>query len=140
MSQATSIMSRTVLLLHRLPDGSTHFDWLIERTPGEERVLTIRLADRPDRQVTGSLVGRRLTDHRRVYLALEGEISGGRGFVERIAEGELEAMPSSDPTAWVFRGGLGSASGMFHIQKRDSSDEVVVRFTLGTTGPGSPVR
>ncbi|MBK7405568.1 MAG: hypothetical protein IPJ41_13305 [Phycisphaerales bacterium] len=85
-------MGRSVLLRHDLPDGSHHFDWLIEPAgpgPGtgpEDRVLVAwRLPVPPGPGV--ELRAARLEPHRRLYLAYEGPVSGGRGSVRRIASG-----------------------------------------------------
>jgi hypothetical protein len=80
-------MMRAVVLEHTLPDGSRHFDWMIERPdPGEERRLcTWRTQHRPDRSV--GFDGRRIGDHRAAYLSFEGELGSGRGRVVRVASG-----------------------------------------------------
>jgi len=88
-------MGRTVVLRHQLPDGSHHFDWLIEPEgadagagePDARVLIAWRLAHRPDEAVGGELGAERLRPHRRLYLDYEGAISGGRGEVTRVAEG-----------------------------------------------------
>lgn len=88
-------MGRTVVLRHDLPDGSHHFDWLIEPEgadagagePDARVLIAWRLARRPDESVGSELAAERLSPHRRVYLEYEGPISGGRGEVTRVAEG-----------------------------------------------------
>jgi len=75
----------TVLLRHDLPDGSHHFDWLLAQD-GDGPLLTFRL-DRDISLDTEAFEAERLADHRRVYLAYEGEISGGRGSVARVVQG-----------------------------------------------------
>jgi hypothetical protein len=81
-------MPRAVVLEHTLPDGSAHFDWMIEHPAltGERRLATWRTAARPDR--ADAFSGERIGDHRAAYLAFEGEIPGGRGRVRRVAQGE----------------------------------------------------
>lgn len=81
-------MMRSVVLEHRLPDGSRHFDWMIERPdPGVERRLwTWRTEARPDR--VEAFAGEQIGNHRVVYLEFEGELSGGRGRVTRVAAGQ----------------------------------------------------
>lgn len=80
-------MTRAVVLEHTLPDGSRHFDWMIERLePGTERRLcTWRTEHRPD--VAGRFRGERIGDHRAAYLEFEGELSENRGRVVRLASG-----------------------------------------------------
>lgn len=96
------MIARCVLMRHTLHDGSSHVDWLLERAAGDERLLTFRLAQRPDR--VGPLVAQQLPDHRRAYLEYEGEISGGRGHVVRLGSGECEvARPGPDTLHVRFR-------------------------------------
>jgi hypothetical protein len=82
-------MLRTVVLEHRLPDGDSHFDWMIERSgPGEDRrLITWRTECRPD--LVLEFRGERIGDHRAAYLEFEGELSGGRGQVVRVASGRV---------------------------------------------------
>lgn len=80
---------RFAVLLHQLPEGSResdHFDLLLEH---EGTLLTWRLAIEPLLENARSLATK-LPDHRLVYLTYEGPISGNRGTVTRVAEGELE--------------------------------------------------
>lgn len=106
--------ARTVLLRHTLPDGSHHFDWMIEAPLARERRLVTFRADsaailsRPPRPPetprlqtppppTGphpepvsppaALSITSIGDHRAAYLEYEGEMAGGRGVVERVACG-----------------------------------------------------
>lgn len=82
-------MLRTVVLEHTLPDGGFHFDWMIERADSEEdrRLITWRSACRPD--LFTDFRGERIGDHRAVYLEFEGDLSGGRGRVVRVASGRV---------------------------------------------------
>ncbi len=96
------MIARCVLLRHTLPDGAAHIDWLLEREAGEEGLLTFRLAERPDR--AGRLVAQQLPDHRRAYLEFEGEVSGGRGRVDRLGAGECVVdQPAPDLLRVRFR-------------------------------------
>jgi hypothetical protein len=93
-------MPRWTLLRHDLPDGTSHLDWLIERRDGDAGLLTFRLPIPPDwpgllaaclaspgRGACAEVAAAALPDHRREYLAYEGEVSGNRGRVRRLAEG-----------------------------------------------------
>lgn len=86
-------MARMVLLLHEVPGGASHFDWLIQR-PGEEheppttrRLISFRMRHRPDDPSGVVLLGERMKDHRNAYLDYDGPVSGGRGSVRRVARG-----------------------------------------------------
>ena len=80
----------TVLLLHELPDGTSHVDWMIapDDTDGRELLVTFRVAGRVDELAAGGqLSARRIDDHRRAYLTYEGPVSNARGTVRRLAAG-----------------------------------------------------
>lgn len=94
------------LLLHELPDGSSHFDWMLARDETGP-LVTFRVADRIDLGVP-AFAATRLADHRRIYLTYEGEVSGGRGRVRRVAQGSA-AIELDDATQFVARGDFGGA-------------------------------
>ena len=80
-----------------LPGGASHFDWLIDRD-GVSPLLSFRLWERVDlcRPPREGMRAERMGDHRRAYLEYEGEVSGGRGEVKRVAEGEAEIVRESE--------------------------------------------
>lgn len=99
-------MPRAVILRHDLPDGTWHYDWMIERmipdlepdrpsdpTPDPDRrsLLTLRLDPAPDPPPLAAdpapFLAERLPDHRAFYLDHEGPVSEGRGTVTRVAVG-----------------------------------------------------
>lgn len=84
-------MAGTVVLLHRTPDGGQHFDWLLQRPTGGP-LITFRLDRRPDHPGHWPRSATRLPDHREIYLSFQGKLSGGRGAVSRVAEGECEVL------------------------------------------------
>lgn len=90
-------MGQWVLLRHELPDGTWHHDWMLE-DPGDPdgRLLTFRLDASVAWPPRGGFEATRLGAHRREYLSYEGEISGGRGIVRRVARGRCR-LESSDP-------------------------------------------
>lgn len=101
-------MPRTVVLRHDLPDGSHHYDWLIEpmgsaaapaadptADPDRRELIAWRLPDAPDTSAGTSITADRLPPHRRRYLDYEGPISGDRGRVRRIAQGRAEILTDS---------------------------------------------
>lgn len=101
-------MARTVVLLHVLPDGSRHFDWLFEQAGSSEleplddhrSLITFRLQYRPD--AAEVLDAERLEDHRRRYLEYEGPVSGNRGEVRRVLDGTCEVLIDHDETFEVM--------------------------------------
>lgn len=88
---------RWVLLRHEVPGPAGvsgvdwHFDWMIERVAGGA-LLTFRVMVRVDEVGVTEFVATKLADHRAVYLEYEGEISGGRGTVSRVASGKVVSM------------------------------------------------
>lgn len=94
---------KTVLLRHRMRGGD-HYDWLIEppggsieRGPGEPRLLTWRLTlpswhwRRHCGEGAAVLEMHELIAHRRAYLHRTGAVSGRRGCVQRVDEGDAIA-------------------------------------------------
>lgn len=81
-----------VLLLHELPDGSSHFDWMIERPNAQGGLITFRVSARIDLLEQGRFSAQRLADHREQYLSFEGPVAGGRGTVTRLARGEASMV------------------------------------------------
>jgi len=75
-----------VLLRHDLPDGSFHYDWLMERSTGGP-LLGFRVRERIDLLGGKEFTAERIPNHRAVYLEYEGDVSGGRGRVRREATG-----------------------------------------------------
>lgn len=83
-------MGRWVLLRHELPDGSWHYDWMLDPgTQPDAGLVSFRVMVRVDDWAQG-FDAQRLAAHRRAYLQYEGEVSDGRGRVERVAGGTCE--------------------------------------------------
>lgn len=113
MSPATTEHSakelRFVVLRHE-GIADPHFDLMLELEPGAP-LATWRSPVWPLRDGTPLV---RLRDHRREYFTFEGEISGGRGFVRRVAAGALHRVftgrmtvivrlgPSSEGEEWLI--------------------------------------
>ena len=111
-------MPRFVLLEHHW--NGVHWDFMLER--GD--VLRTWAIDEPI--VSGrDLPARLLGDHRRVYLDYEGEISGGRGRVERVASGTYRVVEWSEHLIKVELAGTQLAG------------ELELRFAGGES-PGAP--
>lgn len=117
---------RTVLLRHTLPDRTWHVDWLVERSPGEERPATWRLPAPLDAPGLSELEARRLLDHRRHYLTFEGDIGGGRGEVVRIAEGVVSGDIGDDACTLIVNFGAGD----LRLQGRRATGDLW-RFRIG---------
>lgn len=98
---------RTVVLYHEVPDGSSHFDWLIDRGDGG-RLLAYRMWHRVDDPWTVTFPAQREADHRREYLEYEGEVSRGRGRVVRVGEGRCRVVVETDRRVelWSEFGGV----------------------------------
>jgi DNA polymerase ligase (LigD)-like protein len=100
-------MPRFVLLYHDCPPGyerASHWDlmlefgemlrtWAIPQLPSAWHVahqITKTLFENcPALSVRNHVLAERLSDHRRDYLHLEGELSRNRGTVRRVAEGDF---------------------------------------------------
>jgi hypothetical protein len=84
-------MPAFVVLRHDCPDGSWHYDWMIERTdPGADMdrpLMTFRVQSLPTE--AAEFEAERIADHRRAYLEYEGKISGGRGSVRCLVGGSV---------------------------------------------------
>lgn len=109
-----------VILLHQLPDGTRHFDWLVQRfqpapghrpplDPEAKELLSYRVVERIDHHSAGFFIADRIADHRNKYLEVtRAEISGGRGIVQKVAAGivrRVEEMPGAVSIRGKFAGG-----------------------------------
>lgn len=88
---------RTVLLRHQLPDGSAHFDWMLQTSLAATAGLTTFRVDPPIHHPEIDLFDAEMIGvHRPMYLTYQGPLSDERGFVERVASGTVEVMEASD--------------------------------------------
>jgi hypothetical protein len=109
-------MRPAVLLRHDLPDGSGHWDWLIQRPgPPDAPLMSFRTPVRIDTGESPTFAATRIGDHRAVYLTFEGPISGGRGAVWRVASGQL-AILEETPESLILQGQIGAAAGTFRAR------------------------
>lgn len=84
-------MGAFVILRHETPDGGHHFDVMLQRGPGEALITFRTEAPLHEfiEEARGARFGlQRIGEHRGAYLTFEGELSGGRGRVRRVAAGE----------------------------------------------------
>lgn len=142
-------MGRTVLLLHQLPDGSSHLDWLMER-PDSDRLISFRVRDRIDSPSPACSVQRfkaeAMPDHRRAYLEYEGPVSGERGSVSRVAAGSVDWVErSTEAIAVILDFGSGPRRAEGRPSRVASSADspqtgAVWEFTLTSLEPNPPAR
>ena len=76
------------VVLHHMGYGDEHYDLMFELEPGG-LLATWRSPVWPLRHETPLTP---LKDHRRDYLTYEGEVSGGRGSVRRVAGGDYDLI------------------------------------------------
>jgi hypothetical protein len=120
-------------------DGAPHFDWMIERPEtvrGGQKgrdaqehcgvLITFRVRERIDLGLVRRFRAERIGEHRAAYLEFEGELTGGRGRVRRLARGELNIEEDSTG-AFACRGWLGSARGTFMGRRGGSGWEFEFR-------------
>ena len=99
------------VVLHHSDVDEPHFDLMFETLPGS-MLATWRSAEWP---IDGATPLTRLRDHRRLYLEYEGDLSGDRGTVMRVAEGtcqvevgenavwRIQLLTGSPPATLVLR-------------------------------------
>ncbi len=111
---------RTVQLLHELPNGTSHVDWMIAcDQAGRESLISFRLPRRIDDLKPGQrMPAERIADHRPAYLDYEGPVSDKRGSVRRLAWGT------------VVREHRQGSSWDFEIRWQDRGDGVSIRQRL----------
>jgi hypothetical protein len=93
------------VVLHHTGIEDPHFDLMFE-TSNESQLVTFRLPQWPLHENQPAI---KLRDHRRAYLTLQGDISMGRGRVDRLDEGEIQV--SQIALGWDLRIGE-----RFHLQ------------------------
>jgi hypothetical protein len=91
-------MPRFVLLYHECPPSlgkPSHWDLMLER---DGVLLTWNLSQLPAAWVGAAetIVATRIADHRIAYLDYEGPVSGDRGTVTRVDQGEYEVLSETD--------------------------------------------
>ena len=81
----------TVILQHDLPDGTSHFDWLLAvDSNGEKPLISFRVQERPDLVNESRWVDLdSRPDHKPEYLQIQGKLEGNRGVVTRLANGKI---------------------------------------------------
>ena len=111
-------MPRFVILRHEMPPGQargTHFDLMLEMGG------VLRTWSLPELLEIGKVIqAEALPDHRLAYLEYEGQVSGNRGAVSRVQEGEYQVV---DETADLLRYRLAGKSieGMLTLRRDEES-------------------
>jgi hypothetical protein len=102
MSEDLGVRSFAVLQHLGGADGA-HFDFLFD-TSDASPLITFRIPEWP--LAAGSTqAALKLRDHRRIYLTYEGQISGDRGHVSRVDEGNVRVTRAG--TSWLLSHGDG---------------------------------
>ena len=107
-------MPRFVILEHQFQ--GVHWDFMLE---SGELLRTWRL-DKPP-ESGRPIAATPLADHRRAYLDYEGEISGGRGRVNRWDQGEFEWLVDEPRSAEVRLDGR-RINGRAYLRRGASGD------------------
>ena len=90
---------RFVVLEHKLPPESerpSHWDLLLEQPPEWGGVLLSFEVSKPPAEWGPLTAVLKLPDHRALYLDYEGPISGNRGSVTRVLEGNIQWLEKTD--------------------------------------------
>jgi hypothetical protein len=111
-------MPRFVILRHELPPGhdrGTHFDLMLEMGG------VLRTWELPELLEVGKVIqAKALPDHRLAYLEYEGPVSGNRGTVSRIEDGEYD-MVEETGASWRYRLAGKMINGMLTLWRDEKS-------------------
>ncbi|MHC4562329.1 MAG: DNA polymerase ligase N-terminal domain-containing protein [Planctomycetota bacterium] len=113
-------MSDEFVILRHSDFGPMHYDLMLRYG---EALATWQLATDPRTIEPGqSVEAKRLPDHRLAYLTYEGPVSGGRGRVERVAQGTY-SLADEQPGRWgvSFEGGTITGSYELRCTEEESS-------------------
>lgn len=107
---------RFVLLHHTAsPTQADHYDLMLQMREGssDDEPVFKTFSTLADDVPKSSCLLRPSHDHRKLYLHFEGPISGGRGKVHRVDEGELTWIQNQEPLQFRLNGA--SLKGEFSI-------------------------
>jgi hypothetical protein len=101
-------------ILHHEGIAEPHFDLLFETLPGSE----LAAWRSPAWPIEAAVSITRLSEHRRIYLDYEGDLSRGRGRVSRVARGtcRVEIGEGGVWTVTILTGGSPLPLRLQHIE------------------------
>jgi hypothetical protein len=112
-------MPEFVILHHEIPaldsGRQDHWDLMLEEN---EKLLCWAIPVMPGPGVRSTAI--QLEDHRPIYLRYQGPISGGRGRVTRVLNGQLEWIEKSDNR---FHAKLITAGQLWHVLLERVTDQ-----------------
>ncbi len=108
MSAQSAIRSLRYVVLWHSGIAEPHFDFMVETRTGSE----LAAWRSPTWPVENQQPWRRLKDHRRVYLDFEGELTGHRGHVQRVASG-LCSVEIEENSVWLIGLEIGGLRASF---------------------------
>ena len=115
-------LDRSFVVLWHWDVAEPHFDFMIEAAPGE-LLHTWRCRNNP--LVMYVTAGERIKDHRPDYLDYEGEVSGNRGRVARVAQGRC-AFREIRPGLWLFSTNFPAVRRHFYMKPVSEASELWV--------------
>jgi hypothetical protein len=135
-----------VLLQHTLPDGGSHYDWMIDvpppaplrrrRGPTEpldpdaRDLATFRVDVRIDQSRIDEFLATALPNHRRRYLTYQGPLSDGRGHVRRVAKGIVTRWDPQSDGSIDIRGTFGPRDHRIYHGTPDRTNPTRWYFTI----------
>ena len=130
-------MPQAALLRHQTAPEEHHFDWLLapddaEHRPDDRVLRCFRVRVRIDTLEAGqAFEADRIDDHRWRYLTWEGELSGGRGTVERVNAGSWTPIENSAASIAGTMEWADGASSSFLGAPIDPDKPARWRFQIG---------
>lgn len=106
------------VVLHHEGIAEPHFDFMFETSPGSETLRTFRLSIWPMTDSLNEQEAVELALHRRAYLTYEGPVSGDRGTVRRVEEGEFDAQLPAEGLARSIELKLLQQGGCYRLLKQ----------------------
>lgn len=123
---------RFVVLRHTdWPGRPDHYDLMLQFAAGrdDDSAVLATFATSRDEFPAPGVPLKKIANHRRAYLSLQGPLSGGRGRVVRVDEGELFFLLPPDPAWQDVRAEFSGQSlrGVYRLRCTGGSDYVLER-------------